>query len=264
MAKLKDDPITAQDMADFVRSNSDFDFEMQVLAKLTSLGFICSHSGTYRDPVTHKIRQFDIRARYTRGECQILMAVECKNLHANFPLLISAVPRTKDEAFHDQIGFNAQQVYTPVSVRQIVSFYAAGDMVGKQYSQIGRDNSGVLVGNDDAVFEKFTQAVNSCHDLVGDAVRQRDAASSSRVILPMLVLPDGTLWQTDYDACGGSLSPPRQVMHSSVFLNYAWLAHTGLFDQSISYRLSHMEFVTFGAIAKAVQNYLGPNGFFPH
>lgn len=62
MTKWKDDPITAEDMADFVGSDSDFAFEMQVLAKLTSLGFTCSHSGTYRDPVTKKIRQFDIRA----------------------------------------------------------------------------------------------------------------------------------------------------------------------------------------------------------
>jgi hypothetical protein len=68
MAKLKRDPINARDLEDFVANNSDFDFEMKVLAKLRSLDFECEHSGTYQDPVTHKARQFDIRARKTLGD----------------------------------------------------------------------------------------------------------------------------------------------------------------------------------------------------
>jgi hypothetical protein len=42
--------ITPQDMEDFVESNSDFGFEMQVLNKLNLLGFICSHAGNVPGP----------------------------------------------------------------------------------------------------------------------------------------------------------------------------------------------------------------------
>lgn len=55
MAKLKKDPITEQDLTDFVSADSDFGFEMRVLKRLRADGFDCSHSGTYRDPVTDKI-----------------------------------------------------------------------------------------------------------------------------------------------------------------------------------------------------------------
>ena len=72
MAKLKDDPITAKDLADFATTSSDFGFEMQVLARLRAEGFSCSHSGTYRDPVTDKIRQFDVRASIDRDDSTLV------------------------------------------------------------------------------------------------------------------------------------------------------------------------------------------------
>jgi hypothetical protein len=98
MAKLRKDPITAQDLTDFVNADSDFDFETRVLKHLREDGFTCSHSGTYRDPVMDKIRQYDIRAQKDRGGLTLALAVECKNLRPNNPLLLSAVPPTDDEA----------------------------------------------------------------------------------------------------------------------------------------------------------------------
>src|SRR3989337_2844914 len=101
MPRLKDDPITAQDFVDFVNHDSDFAFEMRVLAQLRELGFECSHSGTYRDPVTEKFRQYDIRAVKHQNQSTLALAVECKNFRPNYPILLSAVPRTLPEAFHD-------------------------------------------------------------------------------------------------------------------------------------------------------------------
>jgi hypothetical protein len=71
-SKLQSSPITASDLKEFVDNNSDFDSEMTVLAGLRSLDFECEHSGTYQDPVSDKIRQFDIRAFKWQG-----------NLHAS-------------------------------------------------------------------------------------------------------------------------------------------------------------------------------------
>lgn len=85
MAKLKKDRITQADMEEFVRSNSDFGFEMKVVKALRLEGFSCSHSGTYRDPITDKVRQYDIRAQKDRGDLTVAIAVECKNLRSNNP-----------------------------------------------------------------------------------------------------------------------------------------------------------------------------------
>ena len=136
MAKSKcDDPVTAQDLEEFVRSNSDFAFEMSVLAKLRALGFDCSHSGTYRDPVTDKIRQFDIRAVAHRDNGTLALAAECKNLRPRSPLLLSAVPRTASESFHNVLQRNSPSCTLALSVRTVVgnnSVYRPGEMVGKK------------------------------------------------------------------------------------------------------------------------------------
>ena len=67
MGKLKGGSISGKDIADFVANDSDFAFEMKVLGILRQHGLECLHSGTYQDPVSDKIRQFDIRARGQRG-----------------------------------------------------------------------------------------------------------------------------------------------------------------------------------------------------
>lgn len=64
MAKQKKDPITEQDLKEFVANDSDFAFEMQVLNRLRDLHFECWHSGTYQDPVSDK----DSPVRHSRDE----------------------------------------------------------------------------------------------------------------------------------------------------------------------------------------------------
>ncbi len=170
MAKLKKDPITADDLKEFVESDSDFGFEMRVLKTLRSEGFECSHSGTYRDPLTDKIRQYDIRAQKDRGPFTLALAVECKNLRSNCPLLISASPRTQQEAFHQILLFHPDpmlirypEVYSPPKS----SVYRPGEIVGRKTDQVGREESGKqLVSDDAATFEKMQQAVSSCQEFV--------------------------------------------------------------------------------------------------
>src|SRR5579864_2142597 len=120
MAKLKPDPITANDLADFATTNSDFGFEMQVLSRLRAEGFTCSHVGTYRDPVTDKMRQFDIRGSVDCGDSTLALAVECKNLRPNNPLLLSAVPRISAEAFHELLVCRLHETYNQFLVQPIL------------------------------------------------------------------------------------------------------------------------------------------------
>ena len=262
MAELKDDPITVKDLEEFVRSNSDFAFEMQVLAQLRTLGFECSHSGTYRDPVTDKIRQFDIRAIIHKGNSTLALAAECKNLRPNNPLLLSAVPRTEPEAFHDLIVWNRQKLLVPQSVWAVTghkSIYRPGELVGKKTDQVGRDTSNALVSNDEGTFEKLNQAVNSCQGLVREYALH-SSAGRFRAIVPLLVVPTGLLWQVDYDPDGKMGKAPHQVTRATLFLNHPWSAEGGF--GRIVYRLSHVEFATLDAVPSVLETYLAPGGFF--
>lgn len=168
MSKFRADTITAKDLEDFVNQESDFAFEMRVLEQSRLLGCACTHSGTYRDLVSDKTRQYDIRAVKSDGQAQLLLSVECKNYRPNCPVLLSTVPRTAAEAFHDLL-VNQPGTHRSLAVRPKAgprSAYKVGEPVAKKTGQVGRYRSGKLVGNDEATFEKLNQAVNSCRDLI--------------------------------------------------------------------------------------------------
>jgi hypothetical protein len=263
MAKLKDNAISEKDMEEFVGSNSDFAFEMRVLGQLRALGFECTHSGTYSDPVTDKIRQFDIRATKRESNSTLALAVECKNLRPNNPLLLSAVPRSAAESFHDLIVWDRQSYITPQSVRSVTghaSAYRPGEMVGKKTDQVGREPSGTLVSNDEATFEKLNQAVNSCRDLVHEYLRD-PSPPLVRAIVPLLVVPPGLLWEVDYSPDGNLETKARLVRRAALFLNHAWSEDFGV-DTKISYRLSHIDLATLDALPGIMATYFGAGGFF--
>ena len=173
------EPITAADLSEYLASQDDFAFEREVYHVAKRLGFAAEHAALYTDPVTDKPRQFDVRASFTLGNRQIALAIECKGLSASYPLLVSCVPRSRNEAFHEHLvadnvmGQNTS--YTRVSTvlgGQFPMAYEAGQPVGKSMRQVRRDargnKRGELTSGDD-VFDKWMQALASIADLV-DAV----------------------------------------------------------------------------------------------
>ena len=99
------DPITATELHKYLDETSDFAFEIEVLRELESIGcFDLSHGGTYSDPLTGKSRQYDIRATAEAStRMNILMAVECKRLRPENPLMILCLPPTEGENYHELI-----------------------------------------------------------------------------------------------------------------------------------------------------------------
>jgi hypothetical protein len=262
MAKLGTAPITATDLKEFTNADSDFAFEMMVLNWLQNNGFRCQHSATYRDPITGKLRQFDIRAEFTSGIHTLALAVECKDLRPNFPLLISTMPRTDAEAFHSVILFHRGTVNS-FEVKPVDGFgmYRANRPVGKTTDQVGReDYSKELVSNDEQTFDKISQAINGCRDLI-EKLCSEVSDVQKRIIVPVLVVPSGTLWQVNYDAAGAIAIPPTQVQHSNIFLGSSWDSKSPYGDE-LSYRISHLEIVTFDGLNDAANAWLSPRGFF--
>ena len=251
MAKLKTDPITPVDLATFAVNDSDFAFELRVLHQLRDLGFQCEHAGTYEDPVTGKFRQFDIRANKNLGTVHLALAVECKNIRPYHPLLVSAVPRTRAEAFHVRIEVTPASHGGPSKCIRLSgpkSAYQVGESVGKKTDQVGRENTpdAELVSDDSATFEKLNQAVNSCRDLVLH-YGSTSQTPYLRVVVPVLVVPDGVLWQVDYTANGTMTKEPHVIPATTLFLGRSWEFDRGD-RQQILYSISHLEIWTPAAV----------------
>lgn len=266
--------ISAGDLLEFASTNSDFGFEMQVLKCLRDQGFACDHSGTYRDPVTGKIRQFDIRAYLERGGSQLALAVECKNIRPTSPLLLSAVPRNNTEAFHDLFVRRMAHGSTHFEVQSCTgdaSVYKVGELVGKRTDQVSRNTSSrELQSNDEVAFDKWNQAVNSCQEMVVNGSLQMmhmmpntNSPPPRRVIVPVLVVPTGRLWRLNYSSDGAILGSPHQVNRVAFFLNHSW-PFPSTYGGTLIYRLSHVEVLTFDELAGIADSWSGAGGFFPH
>jgi hypothetical protein len=255
MTKLKADEIGSKDILEFLRDESDFSFEMQVLHKMDEMGFDCQHGGTYTDPITNKRREFDIRAKYRQDKLFLSIAMECKNIRANCPLLVSCVKRRKSEAFHDLIIFEKvksqfSSLESPIAMRIKSSLYAANTSVAKRVEQVGRAQNGSMIGNDTDTFDKLSQAVNSAYDLIENMALYKDE-TFIHFVLPAIVVPDNRLWRVDYSNTGKQLTAAVQATDCSLFMNQPWKIERGIFGD-IWYTLSHLEIITFSALPNYV------------
>jgi hypothetical protein len=106
--------------------------------------------------------------------------------------------------------------------------------------------SGELVSDDALTFDKMSQAINSSHDLVRELVTKK-SPPNRRVIVPLLVVPAGRLWQVEYRWDGAILNGPRQVKEATLFLNHALLVQ-GPVGGPVTYRLSHLQIFTEDAL----------------
>ena len=177
MVKLKPDPITSIDLIEYLDNYSDFSFEIETLKALIQLGFECEHGGTYEDPATQKPREYDIRAIRKIKSKFLRLAIECKNLRPNFPLLISCLPRRPEEAFYEisisdrpttviKDKFGRTEYLTPEVAARLSpkktyrlkhsnSLYPVGEFVGKSCDQVGRakHNDSAIFSDDSGIYD---------------------------------------------------------------------------------------------------------------
>jgi len=98
--------ITEADIQKYLDDRDDFDLELFAFRTLKANGWFAELGGTYVDPVLGKPRQYDVRARirFSQGiERELYLAVECKSLTKENPLVVSCVPRPIRESLHDVI-----------------------------------------------------------------------------------------------------------------------------------------------------------------
>ncbi|NJS38746.1 MAG: hypothetical protein HC783_06720 [Rhodobacteraceae bacterium] len=271
--RLRSDPIEEDVLEEYLGSASDFEFELRILRILTDLGIHCQHGGQYQDPETKKFREFDIRFRHTLAPVTVVAALECKAVSKHFPLLVSTVPRSDHEAYIEAYVFRKRKspawgetfitnLNQNVTARRLKSamIYPAGMPVGKSTAQVGRrDNSdGELLVNDKEFFEKWLQAVQSLDDLVEqiasqDYLEKRSSSDFNIAFpLPIVVVPNGCLWQADFQVDGRRTGKPYRTDRVPIYIGRIYNHN---FPHS-SLRVSHLEVMTEDGITSFVASYL--------
>jgi len=277
--RLKNEAIGSSDLIEFLDASSDFAFELACVKRISELGYRCQHGGSYTDPVTKKPRQFDIRAQRDdrRRLLRVRCAIECKNLTQAFPLLVSCVPRPMEESFHELVfafdSSNAPQRSFPdipalrrtcevIRIDSGLSDYMPRGFVGKSLAQVGRCTDGTLTCNDAEVFEKWSQALSSASDLANEAASDGEDEKSVFIslVLPILVVPNGLLWEVDFGERGERCGDPFRVDRCSFFVGREYEAGDRMRGTRLT--ISHLEFVTLAGL-DALMNSIEGDTFFP-
>lgn len=267
MIKLKSDPITHSDLIEYLDNHSDFSFEIETLKALITPGFSCEHGGTYEDPAMQIPREYDIRAILQMDARFLRLAIECKNLRPNFPLLISCLPRRPEEAFHElSISVNprtefqtengitqrlARKALAMISHAQIHRFkntdslYHIGQSVGKSCDQVGRSkNDAEIISGDSGIYNKWSQALSSAHDLISLILSdgKRNGMPSASLVLPVVVVPNDRLWCVQFNSEGNRISDPTLVNRCSFFVNREYFYQSSSGEKK--FVVFHLKFVT--------------------
>lgn len=270
MAKLRDDPVTSSDLTEYLASQDDLALELYVYSTARSLGLSATHGGTYEDPVTKKPRQYDIRAHGHRKARRIDLAIECKSLGRNFPLLLSRIGRLPEESFHEFIYSHKPRTDTPFVARELVparsvtvrgadSLYPPHEYVGKSTAQVGRNDKGDLVSGDGEVFDKWSQALASAEELISDSVyayRNAEEGVQVTAVLPALVVSDETLWIADYSDEGLQVGPPTQVDEALIYLGREYYK-----PMSVCFTVSHLHVYTKRGVRHLLEHVANDDAF---
>jgi hypothetical protein len=262
-----DSPINKSDLEEFLKTTPDFVFELRCLELLNDLGLKTDHGSSYVDPITSKFRQYDIRTHTVRDGrlFEIRLAIECKNLRPECPLLVYCVPRTFDEGFHELIVSLRSRILRQVgnliynigskmlSIPEAHGPYPKNQPVGKCLVQVRRGKNG-LEGADTEIYDKYSQALTSLHDLVVQATAAGLGRNQQAVVtlcLPILVVPEQTLWQVTFSDGGKQIGEPKPTDRCSFFVGrtYSVLGDS----PSFSFTASHLEFVTPTGLKRLVE-----------
>jgi hypothetical protein len=238
-------PVTAEDIAAYLDAQDDFDLELFVHRSLVRSGFHSEHAGTYTDPAGGWPQRFDVRARrlFPGAPRQLLLAVECQSLSAECPLLVSRVPRSVQEGYHEivrswQVQETGEDAVEVLRWERGLELYPENVQVGRKLARIPKDSG--TAG--ESPQEQWSRALMSAAELVREAnraSRERGTLDCCTLVLPVLVVSDGTLWAMDYTESGQRARAALQVEATEVYLGREYELRPGY-----RYRISHLHLFT--------------------
>lgn len=273
--------ITSNEIQEFLDSQSDFSLEMKALSYLKNLGFYTEHGGTYTDPIKKINRQFDIRSVQIRNNKVVKLAIECKAISKQSPLVIQRINRSEEESRHNiiSIDFSNTGIDCDQASKTIRSTfgnsptYEAGEFVGKSNHQLIRDKSTdqKLKSKDSETYEKWSQSIASAHDLITEFDRsylrflpvkysREEHLIHEQFVLPVLVVSDECLWCVDYNDNGERQTEPQLNDDIDFYIGQSFPKTERM---SQSYEISHLKILTLKGFKKFVDTINKDECFWP-
>lgn len=251
----------------YLSAQSDFAFEMEILqiVKKQCSGQT-SWGGSYYDIKTGKQREYDIRtelpASRSRIDDWLELAIECKNIGENYPLVISCTKRDRSEQKIDSWRWPMSHSHKGVEpMIQLGTFYRRhthnlwrdDEFIGRALDQVGEDSKGDLVFGDEDIFNKWSQALNSTCGILHDALDRRNPDRwLNLVFLPAVVVPNGTLWQVRYDDTGKIIGVPKPVDYLPYWIGNEY--EISLMDRAENYKIYELNFFTQNGLIDFLNN----------
>lgn len=244
-AKKSPADVSPQDVISFMRTRSDFAFEMLVTSHVMTVAHRVEHGGSYDDPLTAKVRQFDIRAKFEDSDRTVMLAIECKNYDQGH-LVVSTVPRRPVESWMHVMDPSPKAGVIHLPNPRALSpspLYPVDGPVGKATDYVQRARNGEdLESRDAETFDRCGQALSSAHAMSADVLGR---SRRGRFVLAMLVVPDGKLWSAGYSPFGERLGDATQVDHVSLYADRIWAFPTPI-GGNVTFGVSHLDIVTVG------------------
>lgn len=137
--------------------------------------------------------------------------------------------------------------------------YGSGVQVGKHTFQLRRDAPrNTFKAGDSESYDKWSQSLASAADLVrlscGAHVR-RGMPQVFSLVLPVLVVSDGTLWVVDYDE-RGQRSEPKSTDECQVFVDRAYQLEP---PDASKYTITHLHMFTRTGLVAFLRGIMAPN-----
>jgi hypothetical protein len=254
--------ITAEDIKKVVLADDDFGFELRVGNVLNnvahpSVQFIPvqimrpHHGGTYEDPATAKTRQFDYRSQIFRGHDKtqhIHLAVECKNLNPELPLVVCGRARTRDEAYHVFIPKADGEERLMRKVKGNNSLYDPSKFVGKSILRLKMKDKRLCSDGDSEIYDKWSQALASCQDLAMVATHRPPPTQEFAFVMPLVVVPDDSLWIAEYSNEGSLVDEPKKVNQCEFYVDKK-------LQVGVPFVVTHIHFVTVTGLSNLLAEY---------
>lgn len=247
----------SEDLTSAVSSLDDFGHELRVGQVIRDGAWKHWHGGTYVDDVTGKPRQFDHRCRLERDGTDAWLAVECKNLQLEKPLIVCGTPRVQQETHHCII------TTVPGSAgiewrRNLETIYSEGEFVGKSLVRLDTERTPFKNLGDQEIYDKWAQALSSSRDLAKFAFEKVKKAGERRqgraaVVLPVVVVPDNVLWKLEYSSNGTAHGAAQPVDSCEYFVDRRVEMRPNVFMD-----LSHVHFATLSGF-KTLMSKLASN-----
>ena len=225
----------------YLDQSDDFALELDIYRRLQALGFTCSHTGTYEDPVTNLPRQYDIRGEEPHphtGNICIKVAIECKAIR-NL-LLIHYTERPQNERYINVIfpPGDGNDLWQGVK-----GLFYTNQTVGKSFTQLVQklvQNEWNVSGKDEEVYIKWAQSISSCKDLTTLAVNNN--FNHRHINLPVLVIPRDMLWSVDFSDESKAFKP---IQHCEYYIGKSFDHYSRKNGKRLlTSEVSHMHIIT--------------------